>query len=145
MKIIVGALILLLPFLFASCSQNDNLTREEVIAAIKKFDEGWQSKNSKTVDSILADPYIYFTQSGGVYSRDNVVQTAGSPEYQLSKMSRHEFVVQLQGNTAVVGTIWDGKGIYRTVPFDDHQRCSLTIIKYNGKVQILSEHCTVIR
>ncbi len=131
---------------FAACTQKRALlTKEEVVAVIERFDEGWRTKNLVVVDSVLAAGYIYFTQSGGEFSRDSVVQTAGSPAYLLDTMSRREFQVELHGNTAVVSTRWKGRGQYRDTPFDEDQRCSLTIIKENGKVKIVAEHCTPIR
>ena len=145
MKVLSGIFFLLLAG-FISCTKKQSpLTREEVIAVIKRFDEGWKNKNLKVVDSVLAPSYIYFTQSGGIFARANLVQTAGSPAYLLDTMERMHFFVKLYENTAVVSTRWRGKGIYNGVPFDEDQRCSLTIIKANGKVEILTEHCTPIR
>jgi hypothetical protein len=129
-----------------SCKPTQSpLTREEVIDVIKQFDEGWKSKNMKAVDAVLAPSYIYFTQSGGTFSRDSVVVTAGSPSYSLESMSRSSFYVELYDNTALVSTRWQGKGVYHGVPFNEDQRCSITIIKHNNKVEILSEHCTPIK
>ena len=130
----------------SACSKKATpLTKEEVIDVIRRFDEGWKSKNLKMVDSLLAPSYIYFTQSGGIFERSNLVQTAGSPDYTLDSFERMEFNVELFENTAVVSTRWKGKGIYKGVYFDEDQRCSLTIIKSNDIVTILSEHCTPIR
>jgi hypothetical protein len=138
----VGFLMLIA---FVSCTRKQLLTEEEVINVIKRFDQGWRNKNLKAVDSVLAPAYIYFTQSGGTFSRDSVVQTAGSPSYTLERMDRREFVVQLYGNTAVVSTRWQGKGSYKGTAFNEDQRCSITIIKRNNKVEILTEHCTPIK
>jgi hypothetical protein len=129
----------------ASCRQPDILTREEVTTIIHRFDEAWKNKNARTVDSVLSPAYIYFTQSGGTFNRDSILHTAASADYQLQKMERQEFVVQLEGNTAVVNTIWKGYGTYRGETFDDNQRCSMTITKNYGRVEILSEHCTPIK
>ncbi|CAN5727623.1 hypothetical protein BH11BAC3_BH11BAC3_31160 [soil metagenome] len=138
-------IFLLAVIVCASCTKQAPLTNEEVIAVIKKFDEGWMQKNLKAVDSVLAPAYIYFTQSGGTFSRRNLVETAGSTDYTLEKMNRLEYYVQLDENTAIVSTRWQGKGIYKGVPFDEDQRCSVTVVKANNKVEILSEHCTPIR
>ena len=78
-----------------SCQQQETLTREEVIAAIQCFDEGWKNKNAKTVDSILSSSYIYFTQSGAIFDRKNVVHTAGSPDYKLSSVDRKQFDIKI--------------------------------------------------
>lgn len=134
-------------FLFSlfACKQKDVLTTAEVEAVIHRFDEGWKSKNAALVDSVLSPKYIYFTQSGRTFDRAGVVQTAGSSVYQLQTMEREQYTIQLEGNTAVVNTVWKGKGSYHGEEFDDRQRCSITIVKHNGKVKILSEHCTPIR
>src|SRR5665647_2026900 len=130
----------------ASCKPTASpLTREEVIDVIKQFDEGWKNKNLKAVDAVLAPTYIYFTQSGGTFSRDSVVETAGSPGYSLESMDRSAFKVELYENTAVVSSRWHGKGIYHGTSFNEDQRCSITIIKHDNKVEILSEHCTPIK
>jgi hypothetical protein len=132
---------------FYSCHQKkaSPLTEEEAIDVIKKFDNGWRNKNMDKVDSALSPMYIYFTQSGGTFSRDSVVATAGEPDYELHDMSRSEFSVEIADNTAIVSTRWKGKGSYRGTPFDEDQRCSIVVIKQDDKIQILSEHCTPIR
>lgn len=130
--------------LASSCKREEVLTESEVTAAIERFDLAWLKKNKPQVDSILAPSYIYFTQSGGIFSRDSVVATSGSPTYQLENMERSGLVIQIHGNTAVVSTRWKGKGLYRGQTFDLEQRCSVIVLKYKGKVQILSEHCAPI-
>jgi hypothetical protein len=128
-----------------SCNRQQEITEQEVINAINKFDYGWENKQLKTVDSVLSPSYIYFTQSGGTFSRDSVVATAGENSYLLDRVSRSEFKITTSGNTAVVSTRWKGKGIYRGTPFDEDQRCSIVLIKKDNKVEILSEHCTPVK
>ena len=96
------AAILMITFFSQSCQQKEILTREEVIAAIQRFDQGWKNKNPAEVDTVLSPSYVYFTQSGGTFDRKNIIYTAGSSDY-------------------------------------------ITIIKNKGKVEILSEHCTLIK
>ncbi len=126
-------------------TQQQTLTEEEVMAAINLFDEGWKNKNAKLVDSVLSRHYLYFTQSGRTFDRASLVQTAASSVYRLQAMEREQFTIQLEGNTAVVNTIWKGKGAYHGEDFNDKQRCSITVVKNNGTVKILAEHCTPIK
>jgi hypothetical protein len=129
-----------------SCNQKPaDLSTDEVIQVINKFDKGWKNKDLNMVDSVLSPVYTYFTQSGGIFSRDSVVATAGESAYSLEEMTRSEIEVTLYENTAVVSTRWKGKGSYRGVPFDEDQRCSIIVVKNGDKVQILSEHCTPIK
>jgi ketosteroid isomerase-like protein len=136
--------VLLAVMELCSCNKND-ISKEEVIDAIHKFDNGWEHKNLHAVDSVLSPSYVYFTQSGGTFSRDSVVATAGETAYTLHDMSRSELDVTLDGNTAIASTRWKGKGTYRGAPFDEDQRCSITLVKKDGRVEILSEHCTPIK
>lgn len=141
-KTITGFVLLVL---FCSCGADEKLTEKEVLAVIEKFDQGWKMKDARLVDSVLSDKYVYFTQSGHTFDRGSLVKTAGSNVYTLQNMERESYTVMLEGNTAVVNTTWQGKGVYHGQNFDDKQRCSITIVKNEGKVKILSEHCTPIR
>lgn len=112
---------------------------------IERFDAGWQQKNPRLVDSVLSPHYLYFTQSGNTFDRARLIATAGSQIYTLQTMKREEVTIQLDGNTAVVNTIWSGKGFYHGQEFNDRQRCSITIVKHRKQVRILAEHCTPIQ
>lgn len=132
--------------LLSACREDDPvLTNDEVLAVITTFDKGWQTKNARIVDSVLSEKYVYYTQSGNVFDRLSLVATAGSDVYSLQTMERENLTVEIEGNTAVVNTVWKGKGIYHGEAFNDRQRCSITIVKHNGKVKILAEHCTPIK
>lgn len=145
-KIKYFLLILASTFAIISCKPKESpLTEAEVTAAINKFDEGWKNKDAKKVDSVLSEKYIYFTQSGHTFDRKSLLTTAGSNVYQLQTMEREAQTILLEGNTAVVNTVWTGKGSYHGQEFNDRQRCSVIIVKNNGQVRILSEHCTPIK
>lgn len=140
--------VLIVPVLLTSCFATEpeaNISREEILKALHEFDQGWKNKDSQRVDQVLHNDYVYFTPSGGTFSRDSIVATAASDQYQLKFMQRLITDIRIDGNTALVITKWNGKGSYRDVPFDDMQRCSITITKIDGKVSIMSEHCSSIR
>jgi hypothetical protein len=140
------SVLFLLFYFFSSCKNNDEvLTEKEVFDVINKFDVGWRTKNASIVDSVLSEQYLYFTQSGNTFNRVNLLATAGSEVYQLQTMEREQLTIQLEGDAAVVNTIWKGKGLYHGEDFNDKQRCSITIVKHNGQVKILAEHCTPIK
>lgn len=131
--------------LFGCLQKEKELTEQEVYAVLDKFDQGWEQKNADLVDSVLSEHYVYYTQSGQPFDRKNIIATAGSDVYQLQNMDREHLTLQIEGNTAVVNTIWKGKGFYHGEQFNDKQRCSVTIVKHKGKVRILAEHCTPIK
>ena len=139
-------LIVLILLNLLSCKRkNDLLTEAEVLVCIAAFDKGWENKNPKMVDSVLSDKYMYYTQSGNPFNRENLIATAGSDIYTLQNMKRESLTMQIDGDAAVVNTIWSGKGVYHGEAFDDRQRCSITIVKHKGIVKILAEHCTSIK
>jgi hypothetical protein len=131
--------------LFGCLQKEKELTEQEVYAVLDKFDQGWEKKNADLVDSVLSEHYVYYTQSGQPFDRKNIIATAGSDVYQLQNMDREHLTLQIEGNTAVVNTIWKGKGFYHGEQFNDKQRCSVTIVKHKGVVRILAEHCTPIK
>ncbi len=138
--------ILLFSLFSLSCTKREELLSEkEVFAVINRFDEGWRNKNAELVDSVLSEKYLYFTQSGHIFTRSNIVSTAGSDIYELQTMERENLTMQIEGDSAVVNTIWKGKGYYHGEQFNDKQRCSITIVKHDGQVKILAEHCTPIK
>jgi hypothetical protein len=137
--------IIVSTLLFGCLQKEKDLTEQEVYAVLDKFDEGWQNKKAALVDSVLSEHYVYYTQSGQPFDRKNLIATAGSDVYQLQTMEREHLTLQIDGNTAVVNTIWKGKGFYHGEQFNDKQRCSVTIVKHKGKVRILAEHCTPIK
>lgn len=146
MKFSVLISILIILTTATSCRQKiETISEGEVIAAINQFDDAWENKNAAVVDSVLSPHYMYFTQSGGTFDRANLLKTASSPVYKLQTMERSKFSIIIEGNTAVVNSIWYGKGSYHGEDFDDSQRCSITLVKLKGKVKILSEHCTPIK
>ena len=144
-QVLIGFILLALPLHSCTSKTQELLSEDEVIAVMDKFDEGWKKKNAELVDSVLSPHYLYFTQSGKTFNRASLVATAGSSDYSLQTMERDNLTIQLEGNTAVVNTIWKGKGVYHGESFDDRQRCSVTIVKLNGQVRILAEHCTPIQ
>jgi hypothetical protein len=137
-------LCLLLTVSLLSCNKKELITAEEATGAVRMFDRAWKNKNAKAVDSVLSERYLYFTQSGGVFDRASLINTAGSAEYKLDFEEREVISIAIVGNTAVVNTTWKGRGFYYGKPFDDYQRCSITLVKESGRISVLSEHCTPI-
>jgi len=56
MKLLIPAFLFLI--LFWSCSAEEKLTENEVLAVIEKFDQGWKMKDARLVDSVLSDKYF---------------------------------------------------------------------------------------
>jgi len=127
-----------------SDSSVGNITEEEIINFLHKYDEAWNSKSNKVVDSLYGLQYKYFTSTGGVSSRARNLEILAADYYKLISGSRTEIEISIDGNTAVISSKWQGNGIWKEEPFADIQRCGLVIQKRGKELKLLSEHCVDI-
>ena len=116
----------------------------DALAALKKYDDAWNGKDSKTVDRSLHKNYVYFSSEGGTTSRAKTLEFLNSTNYVLTFVERSELTTFTAGSTVVVSSRWKGKGTYDKQPINDDQRCSLVFVKQASVWQLLSEHCTQI-
>lgn len=139
-------------FLTVACKSDEtspqtsavNLSKDEVMAFLNKYDDAWNTKKNKVVDSLYAPQYKYFTSVGGVSSRARNLEILAADYYKLIAASRTEVDISIDGNTAIVSSRWQGNGIWKGEPFNDNQRCGLVIQKQGKELKLLSEHCVDI-
>lgn len=122
----------------------ETISREEILAFLKQYDDAWNSKNVARVDSLFGTSYTYFTSTGKVNKRAESLATLAADYYRLLNANRSEVEVFIDGNTAVVSSRWKGNGTWKGSSFTDDQRCGLIIQKQNGLMKLLSEHCVQI-
>jgi hypothetical protein len=134
-----------------SCNQGEptkepstDISKEEVTNFLKTYDDAWNAKNNKVVDSLYAPQYRYYTSVGGVSSRARNLEILAADYYKLIVAKRSEIDISIDGNIAIVSSRWQGNGIWKGAPFNDNQRCGLVIQKRDEKLRLLSEHCTDI-
>ena len=144
----IGVLIVL-----AAACRNDegftknltnNISKEEVISFLRRYDSAWNSKNNKVVDSLYAPQYRYFTSVGGVSSRSRNLEILAADYYKVIAANRTEIDISIDGNIAIVSSRWQGNGVWMNEPFNDNQRCGLVIQKKGKQLKLLSEHCVDI-
>ncbi len=121
-----------------------NLSKEEVIAFLNTYDNAWNTKNNKVVDSLYAPQYRYFTSVGGVSSRARNLEILTANYYRVIAANRTEIDISIDGNIAIVSSRWQGNGVWMNEPFNDNQRCGLVIQKKGKELKLLSEHCVDI-
>ena len=126
-------------------SGQSNITKDEVLAFIKKYDEAWNNKAVAIVDSLFARNYVYFTSTGGHTKRTRSLEVLGADYYRIISADRSELEVWVDSTTAVISSRWQGQGIWKNEPFKDNQRCGMVIQKQNGQLKLLTEHCVEIK
>lgn len=121
-----------------------DISKEEIMTFLKVYDDAWNTKKNKVVDSLYASQYKYFTSVGGVSSRARNLEILAADYYKLVSANRTEIDISIDGNTAIVSSRWQGTGMWKGEPFDDNQRCGLVIQKRGNELKLLSEHCVDI-
>ena len=125
-------------------TNKSTLTKEEVLAFVKTYDDAWNTRKRDVVDSLYASHYRYFTSVGDVSSRRRNLEILSADYYQLTSAIRSEIEITIEENTAIVSSRWRGSGTWRGTPFEDNQRCGLVIQKRGTELKLLSEHCVEI-
>lgn len=121
------------------------LTEAEVKDFIRQYDALWASRDTGLMKQAMDDQYVYFTSTGSTIGRADIISWfTPADKYKVEKAERSEINVQLNGNTAIVSSRWIGNGNFGNEKFNDDQRCGLVIQKSDGKLKLLTEHCTQI-
>jgi len=121
------------------------ITEAEVKDFIRQYDAMWASRDTGLMIQAMDDQYIYFASTGSTIGRADIISWfTPADKYKVEKAERSEISVQLNGNTAIVSSRWIGNGRFGNEEFNDDQRCGLVIQKSDGKLKLLTEHCTQI-
>ena len=148
-KIILMAFITLA---YAACNEQqqetkniESLSEKEVEEFIRAYDDMWTRKDTIMMKESMSDNYIYFSSTGRTIDRKSILDWFNpADKYKVDTATRNEIKISIEGNTAIVSSRWVGQGSFAGEKFSDDQRCSLVIRKQNGKLKIVSEHCTQI-
>lgn len=148
---VIYFLLMIISSVSVSCNNHElpenkpeALSKEEVMSFLSSYDEAWNTRKSRVVDSLYAPAYKYFTSVGGVSSRARNLEILAADYYQLITANRTEIDIAIDGNTAIVSSRWQGNGVWKGEPFVDNQRCGLVIQKRGKELKLLSEHCVDI-
>ena len=142
-------LLLISVSLLFGCANNmansDTLTEKEVTDFIQHYDGLWAKRDTTGMKEAMAENYIYFSSTGNTTTRARILSWfAPADKYKVDTAKRSEVSITINGNIAVVSSRWVGSGSFDGERFSDDQRCSLIIQKENGKLKLISEHCTQI-
>lgn len=129
----------------AACARGAAADSAAVAEAVRAYDAAWAARDTAAVGRWLAPEYRYFTSTGGVWSRAQLIELLASPSYEVESARRSELEPRLVGATAIVASRWQGHGTYSGGTFDDDQRCSLVLARRGQGWRLVAEHCTQIR
>ena len=143
-KTVLCLLLCIVVFPSVGRPQTSNKRDIPVIKLLKEYDDAWNRKDVRTVDSLLAENYVYFSSTGGTTRRKDTLEFLGSPKYILTSAERTEIVAYISETAIILSSRWKGNGLYNEKVFNDDQRCGLVFVRENKKWKLFSEHCTQI-
>ena len=121
-----------------------NPKKKTSVGLSKGYDDAWNTKDTASIERILAPGYVYFSSKGQVRSRQSLLEELLSPNYKLTFAERTELKVYLALGTAVVSSRWKGSGISDGEEFHDDQRCSIVLVRgtwMGGSIRALHANC----
>ena len=121
------------------------ITEQEALDFVARYDSAWNAKDSLSVKELLCATYLYFDSQGGTTPRENTLSIVAAPHYKVLSAKREEIEVLIHENVAIINSRWIGNGLWKDKPFNDNQRCGLTLAKTNGKIKLIAEHCVEIK
>lgn len=126
-------------------SSGPTLSERDVTSFIDAYDRASLQKDTIALERMMGDRYVYFSSKGATLDKRHILGWySPAHTYVTDSGARSEVHVAITGSVAVVGTHWRGSGSFDGQKFTDDQRCSLTIAKEQGVLQLLAEHCTQI-
>jgi ketosteroid isomerase-like protein len=121
------------------------ITESEVHAFVAQYDQAWNTKDNATIKNLLSDDYLYFSSVGETNTKSKTLAFLSDTAYVIHSASRPEIEVVLHGNIATVNSRWVGELSWQGQAIHDNQRCGLTLVKVDGIIQIIAEHCVEIK
>jgi hypothetical protein len=140
-SVIAGLLLAMTPAV--ARGQASQPVVDSVAASIARYDRAWNSRDTATVNGLLAPEYQYFTSRGKLNSRVETMRFLASPDYQLERAARTDVGIRVSGPVAIASSRWQGNGRYRGKAFVDNQLCGQTWVR-GAAWQLVSEHCVQI-
>jgi ketosteroid isomerase-like protein len=148
----ISVKFLLVLCLLAGCKNNEmkpveaNLvSTTEVRDFITAYDKAWTGRDTIALKNLMDEGYVYFSSTGGMLTRTNIIGWFNpADKYKVDSAVRSEINIRQNGNSAIVDSRWIGGGTFDGTPFADDQRCGLVLLKINGVLRIISEHCVQI-
>ncbi len=130
--IVAGSLLLLgvgLP-----CARQTGLSDDggRVLALETAWNHAIEAKDTKAIDSLLADTLVAVESDGTYASKSEYLAGISAPDFQPSQAVNQENKVQVYGDTAVAVGVFRIKGMEKGKPYVHRERTIDTWVKING-------------
>jgi Domain of unknown function (DUF4440) len=116
----------------------------KIIALENAWNQAQLHHDSKALDSLVADTFVYTDYDGTVMNKAQFLADIKDPDYKASLVANeNEKVFAYQGTAIVVGT-YHTKGTYKGKAFEHHGRFTDTWIYQDGHWQCVASHTTLL-
>jgi ketosteroid isomerase-like protein len=130
--IVAGSLLLLgvgLPFARQTGLSDDG---GRVLALESAWNHAIEAKDTKAIDSLLADTLVAVESDGTYASKSEYLAGISAPDFQPSQAINEENKVRVYGDTAVAVGVFRIKGMEKGKPYVHRERTIDTWVKING-------------
>jgi ketosteroid isomerase-like protein len=141
---------ILLTFLLAAAAVAPGMAqpKTDVSATLKALEEKWAAAQVKadtaTMESLLADTFVYTTIDGVLRSKQDMVREVKAGTLKITSAKVDDIKVNVYGDAAVVTGRWQGKGVEDGKPFDDTERWTDTWVRIKGEWRCVASQSTLL-
>jgi len=109
----------------------------------ERWYKAWLEKDAATVESLMAEDYLYVAPNGMTLDRQGILAIISAPSYRLDHGTRTEVVVRALGDeAAIVRHRWQGAGAFDGTAFTDDNRSVLVWEKKADEWRIVHDQCS---
>jgi ketosteroid isomerase-like protein len=101
-------------------------------------------RDSKALQSLVSDQYVYTDYDGTVMSKDQFLTDNRDPSYKPTLVANEDMQVMTYANVAIVIGKYHAKGTYHDKPFDHWGRFTDTWVYENNGWRCMATHTSLI-
>jgi len=138
-------LILVLTLLLGlSPAQKRSADETKLIALENAWNQAQLNHDSKALDTLVADKFIYTDIDGSVMNKSQFLADIKNPSYHATLITNDEAHVDMYPNAAVVTGTYHTKGTEKGKTFEHYGRFTDTWIYQNNIWRCVASHTTLL-
>ena len=112
----------------------------EVQGQNERWNHAWLTKDATTVETLMAEDYIYVAPNGVILDHQAILGIISSPSYRLDRASLSNVVVRAIGlEAAVVRHRCQADGSFEGTSFSDDHQCMMVWEQKAGRWRVVME------
>jgi ketosteroid isomerase-like protein len=117
----------------------------KLIALENAWNQAQLNHDSKALDTLVADTFVYTDYDGTVMDKARFLQDIKDPDFHPNLIANDGVKVHLYSGAAVVFGTYHAKGTYKGKSFDHYGRFTDTWIQQGDRWQCVASHTNLTR